>query len=166
MKKSIFIILLLAMSSQVFSQITELKEVEITAVNYKYLSAVDSEDNAITVQELEAKVAMFDIKSSEFYNDEYDTYNIYFYIPDGKILAAYDKDGNLIRTIEKFKNVKLPIAVTQAIAKRFPNWSIVSDVYFVSFHSDNDVAKKQYKVRLENDKKKMKVKLDDKGEFQ
>ncbi|WP_299122581.1 nicotinate-nucleotide adenylyltransferase [uncultured Winogradskyella sp.] len=166
MKKSILVILLLAMSSLVFSQVIELKEVEITAVNYKYLSAVDSDETPISVKELEKKVAMYDIKSSEFYNDEYSTYNISFYIPDGKILAAYDKNGKLIRTIEKFKNVKLPKAVSSAIAERFPNWSMVSDVYQVVFHKSNDTAKKQYKVRLENGDKKMKVKLDEKGNFQ
>ena len=166
MKNPILIILLLALSSQVFSQVTELKEVEITAVNYKYLNEVDSKDVAITVKQLEEKVAMFDLKSSEYYNDEYDTYNISFYIPDGKILAAYDKNGKLIRTIEKFKNVKLPKAVRDAVAKRFPNWSMTSDVYKVSFHKKNDVAKKQYKVNLENGDKKMKVKLDEKGNFQ
>ena len=166
MKKPILIILLFALSSQLFSQVTELKEVVITAVNYKYLNAVDSDENAISVKELEEKVAMFDLKSSEFYNDEYDTYNISFFIPDGKILAAYDKDGKLIRTIEKFKNVKLPKAVSDAIAKRFPNWSMTSDVYKVSFHKDSDSVKKQYKVRLENNDKKLKVKLDEKGNFQ
>jgi len=166
MKKPILIILLLALSSQVFSQVTELKEVVITAVNYKYLNAVDSEENSISVQELEEKVALFDLKSSEYYTDEYDTYFVSFYIPDGKILAAYDKDGKLIRTIEKFKNVKLPKAVRDAVVKRFPNWSMTTDVYKVSFHKHNNVAKKQYKVKLENKDKTMKVKLDEKGNFQ
>ncbi len=166
MKKPILIILLLALSSQVFSQVTELDEVVITAVNYKYLNAVDSKKNSVTVQELEEKVALFDLKSSEYYNDEYDTYYVSFYIPDGKILAAYDKDGKLIRTIEKFKNVKLPKAVRDAVAKQYPNWSMTSDVYKVSFHKNNDVAKKQYKVNLKNSNKKIKVKLDEKGNFQ
>ncbi|WP_299335407.1 nicotinate-nucleotide adenylyltransferase [uncultured Psychroserpens sp.] len=166
MKKSAMIILLLALSSQVYSQIVKLPEVIITAVNYKYLNAVDSAENSLTVQMLEEKVAMFDLKGYELYNDEYDTHYVTFYIPDGKILAAYDKNGKLIRTIEKFKNVKLPKAVQNAIAKRFPNWSVVSDVYKVSFHKNNDVANKQYKVRLENGDKKMKVKLDEQGNFQ
>ena len=166
MKKSIILILLLALSGQVFSQITELKEVVLKAVNYKYLDAVDSEEVAINVKQLEKKVAMFDVKSSEFYNDEYDMYNVSFYIPDGKILAAYDKDGVLIRTVEKYKNIKLPATIRDAIAERFPNWSIVGDVYKVYFHKDRNNAEKQYKVRLENGDKKMKVKLDDKGNFQ
>lgn len=165
MKKSFLIILLIAFSSQVYAQIIELPEVVITAVNYKYLNAVDSESNDLTVQMLEEKVAMFDLKKSEFYNDEYETYHISFYIPDGKILAAYDKNGKLIRTIEKFKNVKLPENVRDAIALRFPNWSMTSDVYKVNFHRDNVVAKKQYKVRLMNGDKRMRIKIDDKGNF-
>ena len=43
---------------------------------------------------------------------------------------------------------------------------MISDVYQVKFHKSNDVATKQYKVRLKNGEKKMKVKLDEKGNFQ
>ncbi len=172
MKKSILILLLFAFSSQVFSQETKIKEsqetkldeVVITAVNYKYLNAVDSEKNAVNVQELEEKVAMHNIKDSELYNDEYDTYYITFFIPDGKILAAYDKDGKLIRTIERFKNIKLPNKVRDAIAKRFPNWSMVKDIYKVNYHEG--VVKKQYKVKLEKGDETKRVKLDENGNFQ
>jgi hypothetical protein len=165
MKTPILIIFLFLLSSQVYSQVVELDEVEITAVNYKYLNAVDSDQNAIKVKDLEEKVALFDLKNSDYYNDEYDTYYVTFFIPDGKILAAYDKNGKLIRTIEKFKNVKLPNTVSEAIVERFPNWAMVSDVYKVSFHEGNETAKKQYKVRLKNGDQQMKVKLDENGNF-
>ncbi|MCA0133192.1 nicotinate-nucleotide adenylyltransferase [Winogradskyella alexanderae] len=165
MKKLSIYLLLLAFSGQVFAQVIELPEIEITAVNYKYLSSVDSDDTPISVKMLQEKVAMFDLKSSEFYNDEYATYNISFYIPDGKILAAYDKNGKLIRTIEKYKDIKLPIAVREAIAERFPNWIAVGDVYRVNFHYMNEITDKFYKVRLENGNKKMKVKITEKGDF-
>ncbi len=164
MKKPILIILLLVLSSQVYSQVTELNEVVITAVNYKYLNAVDSEDTDISVQLLEEKVAMHNLKDSDLYDDDYDTYHITFFIPEGKILAAYDKDGKLIRTIEKFKNVKLPMRVRDAIAKRFPNWTMVEDVYRVNYHKGS--VKKQYKVTLEKEDETMKVKLNEKGDFQ
>ncbi len=164
MKKPILIILLLVLSSQVYSQVTELNEVVITAVNYKYLNAVDSEDTDISVQLLEEKVAMHNLKDSDLYDDDYDTYHITFFIPEGKILAAYDKDGKLIRTIEKFKNVKLPMRVRDAIAKRFPNWTMVEDVYRVNYHKGS--VKKQYKVTLKKEDETMKVKLNEKGDFQ
>ena len=111
------------------------------------------------------KVAMYDLKSSDLYSDEYATYNVSFYIPDGKILAAYAKDGKLLRTIEKYKDIKLPKDIRMAIAERFPNWTVVSDVYRVNYHYLNEVTKKLYEVRLENGGKKIKVKLNEKGDF-
>jgi len=42
---------------------------------------------------------------------------------------------------------------------------VVSDVYIVNYHYPNEVTKKLYKVRLENGGKKIKVKLNEKGDF-
>jgi len=47
MKKLFILILLLAFSSQVYAQVIELPEIEISAVNYKYLSSVDSDDTTM-----------------------------------------------------------------------------------------------------------------------
>lgn len=165
MKKLVVLLLLLTFSSQLFAQVVKLPEIEITAVNYKYLSSVDADDTPMSVKMLQEKVAMYDLKGSDLYNDEYESYNISFYIPEGKILAAYDKDGKLLRTIEKYKDIKLPKNVRMAIAERFPNWNIVSDIYKVNYHYLNEVTKKLYKVRLENGNKKMKVKINEKGDF-
>ena len=165
MKNLIFGLFVLGLTTQVFSQVNVLSEVEITAVNYKYLDAVDTEDTAINIKKLEEAVALYDLKNSELYVDEYYTYNVSFYIPEGKIVAAYDKNGNMLRTIEKFKNVKLPKEVLDAVTKRFPNWFIVKDAYMVNYHSDKGVTKKQYKIDLINGEKNISVKTDEKGNF-
>lgn len=141
-----------------------LPEVTITAVRYKYLKAVDSKDLAQPVKLLEKRAAEYDVKSSEFYEDEYDSYFISFFIPDGEILAAYDQDGKLLRTVEKFKNVALPKAVSDAVVKRFPQWTISKDVYQVNYVEEKG-ATKVYKLLLENGDKRLKVKANDKGEF-
>lgn len=163
MKKLIIGLMIFGLTSQVFSQIIELDEVIITAVNYKYMNAVDSDDVPIPVKYLEEKVASFDLKNAEFYSDEYELYNVQFYIPDGKILVAYDQNGKVIRTIEKFKNVKLPEVVRLAVLERFPNWAISSDVYRVSYNDGK--TKKEYKVVLKNGEEKLRVKLNAEGDF-
>ena len=165
MKKLIFSLIIFSLTFEMYSQITKLPEVVITAVNYKYLNAVDNEETSMNVEMLEEKVAMYDLKNSELYNDEYDTFMVSFYIPEGKIVAAYDKDGVVIRTIEKFENTKLPISVTKAISKRFPNWTIAKDVYYVNYNSASDKANKRYKVKLENNGEIVRVKLDPEGKF-
>ena len=165
MKKLIIGLLVFGLTTQfMFSQITELSEV-VVSVNYKYLNAIDNQETAVPVKMLQEKVALYDVKKSELYRDEYDTYTVSFFIPDGKIVAAYDKDGKIMRTIEKFKNVKLPYNVTRAIVKRFPNWKMVKDVYKVNYIDKSGITKNQYKVKLENGDKKMTVKVTDKGEF-
>ena len=166
MKKIIIGLLLVGFAIQSFAQIKteKLSEVVIAATNYKYLNKVGLENVSVPVTLLEQKVASFDLKNAEFYRDDYDTYSVDFFIPDGHILAAYDRDGNILRTVEKFKDVKLPRAVIESVAKQYPNWIFKKDVYLVSYHDDRGVTKK-YKITLENGDKRIKVKTDAEGNF-
>ena len=163
MKKLILGLLVIGLTSQVFSQVITLPEIEITAVNYKYLNAVDSQDLDLDVKMLEEKVALFDLKSADFYLDEYDTYQVRFYIPNGSILAAYDGNGKIIRTIERFKDVKLPVDVRDAVFARFPGWALKRDVYRVTYNQEK--SRREYKVVLKKGDKILRVKIDEKGYF-
>ncbi len=167
MKKFIVGLLVLGLTSPLLAQVPkveELSEVVVTAVNYKYLNATDSKEVAIPVQMLERKVAAFNLEDAEFYQDDSDFYYVSFYIPEGKIVAAYNPEGEVLRTIERFEDVKLPTAVRNAVAERFPNWTIVNDVYRVTYNQ-NKGANKSYKIKLKNGDKVMRVKIDDTGEF-
>ena len=163
MKKFVIGLLIMGLTSPMFSQVVRLSDVEITAVNYKYLNTVDTEDTDATVKMLQEKVAMYDLKNSELYSDDYYNYEVIFYIPDGRIVAAYDKDGKIIRTIEKFENVKLPKAVRESVFTRYPEWVLTKDIYRVTYHEDK--AKKVYKVILKNGDKTIRVKTDENGDF-
>ena len=166
MKNFLFgLLFLLGLSPQMKAQIEELSEVKIYATNYKYLNDVSSQEVAsIPVKDLESKVANFDVKASEFYHDDYDEYIISFYIPQGKILAAYDREGKIIRTAERFKNVNIPMAVKNAVVGKFPGWNITEDIYKVVFY-DTRGTSKTYKLKLDNGVKIMRVKLDENGNF-
>ena len=168
LKKLFLLLFCLGFLSPAMSQIIkteELSEVIVYATNYKYLNSLASEEPAaIPVQMLERKVAAFNLEESDYYRDDYDYYQISFYIPDGKILAAYDQNGKILRTIEKFKNVKLPESVNNAILDRFQGWVVSEDFYLVRYHENKGVSK-TYKLTLVNGDKKIRVKLDDKGNF-
>ena len=64
MKKVLFGLLFLGLTTQAYSQIVEtqeLSEVTVVATNYKYLNSVNSEEVAsVPVEMLERKVAAFD----------------------------------------------------------------------------------------------------------
>lgn len=141
-----------------------LPEVKVTALNYKYLKSVTDTNSAQPVKFLQRRAAAFDVKNSEFYEDDYESYFISFYIPDGEILAVYDQNGKLLRTAEKYKNIAIPTDVRQSVAKRFPQWTISKDVYLVNFYEANE-GKKIYKLLLQNGDKRLRVKTDEKGAF-
>lgn len=166
MKKLLIGLLVFGFAFQSFAQIRteKLSEVVISATNYKYLNKVGLENADVDVALLEQKVASFDLKNAEFYSDEYDTYNVDFYIPDGRILAAYDNDGNLLRTVEKFTDVTLPREVIESVAKQYPNWTFKKDVYLVSYHESGKITKK-YKITLENGDQRIRIKTDAEGNF-
>ncbi|MBS1563191.1 MAG: nicotinate-nucleotide adenylyltransferase, partial [Bacteroidetes bacterium] len=134
------------------------------AANYKYLRAVGGDEVAAPVQKLQRAAAAYNVKKSEYYEEDYDNYFISFYIPDGQILAAYDKSGKLIRTAEKYKNVKLPSAVTSSVSTRFPNWAISADTYQVTYYEEKGAAKR-YKLLLQNGDKRLRIQVGEDGQF-
>lgn len=158
-------LLLIGLTSLCFAQNGDsklLSEVEVYATNYNYLKSVKSNDIESPISSLERKVANFDIKSLNLDKDRYLTYKVLFYIPKGKISALYDNDSQIIRTIEKFSDVPLPIPVVQSLMKNFPDCSILGDVYSVWYHYKTG-AKKSYKITLLSNDKQLKIKTDENG---
>ena len=170
MKKLLLGLLVLGLTIPAHAQITkikteELSEVIVYATNYKYLTNANTQEVAsIPVTALERKAAAYDIRNSDIYFDDYDFYEVAFYVPDGRILATYDKDGKILRTAEKYKDINLPHAVKEAILDRFPEWAITKDVYLVRYHDVDGITKK-YKLKLVNGDKVLRVKLDAGGNF-
>lgn len=92
------------------------------------------------------------------------TVTLLLYLPQGYILATYDSSGKLLRTAERFKDVSLPGGVRTAVASRFPNWTISNDVYKVPYEEASG-AKMAYQLVLKNGSKRVKVKVDENGDF-
>ena len=142
-----------------------LEEVELFGVNSEYLEAIGYNDAAAPVKLLTKKVASFDLKSLAIYDNEEKDYYVYFKIPQGKILAIYDKNGEIIRTSEKFKDISLPLAVSNAIVEEYPGWRISSDIYRVTYVRDGELNK-TYKLFIENvNSGKRVIKTDENGNF-
>ena len=128
------------------------------------------EDNAEVspaepVKLLQQRPAIFNLENSMYYEDEYEYYFLSFYIPEGKILASYDAEGNILRTIEKLKNTEIPSVVAKAVVEKYPGWTVSKNVYLVNFHDDNEVIRKEYKLLLERGNQRRRVKIDENGNF-
>ncbi|MDG1729484.1 MAG: nicotinate-nucleotide adenylyltransferase [Algibacter sp.] len=165
MKKLVLFLLVCGLITPVFAQIIVLDTVEIRPIKYKYLFEVVDDNIDQNVKNLQTALAKFDVRKEEYYSDDYDNYSVTFRIPEGYAIAAYDEDGKLIRTIERYKNVKLPLAVSQALAERFPNWAVDKDIYKVSYSEAEWDSKKIYKLKLTNGEETVRVKTDEDGNF-
>ena len=157
------LILFVGFNIDSFAQET-LPSVTVASVNYKYLRSVYDNSSAQPVKLLEHRAASYDVKESEYYDDEYEGYSISFYLPNGRVLAAYDKDGKLLRTAERYKNVSIPPAVRSALSNKYPNWALTKDIYLVNYYNDNS-PRKLYKLVLENGNRRIRVKSNEMGEF-
>ena len=165
MKKLMFGLLVFGLATQfMFSQVFDLPEVNV-AVNYKYLDAISSAEVPALVKQLEEEVAYFNFKESDFYNEKDDTFSVAFYIPEGKILAIYNKDGEIVSTRERFINIKLPRQIMRSIIKNYSDWTVVGDTYKVNYNGKNGNINKQYKVKLKNEKDTKVVKLTENGDI-
>jgi hypothetical protein len=167
MKNLVIGLFLMGVTAPFFAQVTpveQLSEVFIVGTNYRYLDETGSRDVAVPVKELERKVATFNLEELDVYEDETEIYDVSFIIPEGKILATYNNEGKILRTIEKFKQINLPESVTMAVMNRFPGWAIAKNVYLVKYFDDQS-GKKLYKLILENGDVQIKVKTDDLGNF-
>ena len=79
-------------------------------------------------------------------------------------MATYDKEGKLLRTAEKYKNIRIPQAVSKAIYLKHPGWIIAKDAYLVNYY-ESEGAKKMYRLVLEKGDKRLRVKTDENGNF-
>ncbi|MCK0145592.1 hypothetical protein MWU78_08060 [Arenibacter sp. F26102] len=133
------------------------------SLNHTYRNLVISESTPAYVQNLQTEAATYDIKKDPIYDKDITTYQVLFTIKNGEIFATYDKDGNVLSTWEKFKNITPPQTVRNSIYLKYPNWTFDKDLYKVSYYQGKGATKiYQLKLRKGNVKKNLKVNADGK----
>ena len=144
-----------------------LEEVEVVGVNSEYLNAIGHRDAAEPVKLLAQKAASFDLMYSSCLKADYEKqeYYVQYKIPEGEILAIYDNEGEIIRTSEKFKDISLPLAVSNAVVDKYPGWKISSDIYRVTYVKKG-ALNKTYKLFIEKTNIGERViEIDENGKF-
>lgn len=165
MKKLFINLIALSLVSLGYSQFdmntkeVALDEVTVSAMNAPYLRTVKVEKMPLSVHQLEDRAARFDITKSDKFKSYIEAYEVIFSQDNGKIVATYDKKGNIISSFEKFKNISLPPSVRNELWKEHPGWAIKKDVYLVNYYSDKGVMR-TCRVQLTKDGEKKNIKLD------
>lgn len=174
MKKFVIGLILLGLASQGFSQEEEtegsFKKVLLTGVtvspiiNREYLDKVQEGVYSPKVLDLENVVARYDVTMSPIYKETANGYKLSFKQPKARIIASFDKNGSLLWTFEKFKDIACPENVRNTLFKEYAEWKMMGNAYFVHYSKDGEL-RKVYKIALEKGDNKQFIKLDSDGEI-
>ncbi len=103
----------------------------------------------------------FDINNfiEEVKDEGYDSYEVSLVSGNGYLKASYDRDGNLTKTSEKFKDVFLPEALRESLYRDHEGWKMVKNVH-ITTGRDGLVNRDFYRIKLKNDNRRMILKVD------
>lgn len=90
--------------------------------------------------------------------DEFDEYLVTFKSTKGFLEAVYTNEGELVQTLQIFKDIFLPPAVRNQVYLENKGWTLVGTKYVASGKSDR-IDREIYRVKLENGNKKKTVKI-------
>lgn len=138
------------------------KNVSAFSTDNSYLSLVKEEATSNHVRFLEDKVSRCDVTKLSKFDGRSETFEVVFKANKGSIIATYDNKGNVLTTIERFKDVKIPVIVRNTVYQEYPGWTTHGNSYSVSYIK-NEGAKKIYKIQIRKGNLKKKLKIDSEG---
>ena len=170
MKKIITFILVAGWVLTSYSQ--DVIQLEETTLNYEPTAEVVFEDysNGI-IRVKESYERQFQSNAIAFINENFDLNrfrketdnkngDIYITVSssNGQLNVKYNKNNQLVKTFQKFKNVALPFEVRNQVYASYMGWTLAKNKYIAFGKSDNiDVEK--YIVYLEKGKERTKLKI-------
>lgn len=120
------------------------------AKNNQYLIANNQTVKHIKI--LQEKVASFKVKDLDIYDSEKTfTYDVTFSEGKNKVITCYDRDGNILSSIENYYNTRLPYGVASKLIKQYPGWAFTKTSCTIEYNLEN--VSTLYKVHLKKDGK-------------
>lgn len=129
---------------------------------------VTANGNNINLDIREEYFNQFFINPIRFVEENFDFYSlnlqnfeeaqVKFITPKGYLKATYNKDGDLISTVQQYKNIDLPRDLWLQVYKENEGWSMISNKYS-AMGKFNKIDKALYKIKLSNGKKTKKIKI-------
>ena len=154
-------------TKDVKTNVIQLDNVTITPLNLSYLKNVQDKNTPELARILENKAARYNVTEAPLFDGRFEAYEVIFNNVSGenakgKIIATYDSNGKVIKSIEKYTDIALPMPILQSIKKQYPNWVIKKDIYLVTYYQNKE-AKKTFKIQIKNGNNKKNLRYDSQG---
>ncbi|MGB5463632.1 MAG: hypothetical protein WBM92_09725 [Aureibaculum sp.] len=173
MKKTIFGLFMLGFMSQSYAQKDEVllavklqkKEVPQMVINSveKNHPNLDIVDFMVMPTEL---VSTASVKKSikPVGGEVYESYIVNFKGKTSLISATYNKEGNLISTLEHFKNKKVPMPIVITLSNTRPEWNVINGYKkLITYTATGEVKNERFKITIVNGDKIKKIFTDANG---
>lgn len=170
MKLFINVIAVLGMSTLTYSQSIEAKEefrsdelpaVVIKSAGRDFSVYLPDRNPDAKVRQMQEKFIGYNIGKD---HEGYDEYLVLMQSDEAYLAATYNQNGKLIKVVEKYENVKLPISVMLSVAKAFPDWTIVKDKFLYT-QEDGTITDKKYNLKLKKDNDVKKIVVNPQGKI-
>ena len=163
MKNVLNIIFIITLSLQLNAQVEiGYSYLRDDTINRYYIKQVQNDATPVDVKIIENQVSRYDVTISQMFDSRSEPFEAVFRSTKGSVIVTYDNSGEILSSLEKFKDVILPESIKRYVLKKYPNWSLLNDTYFVSYKKGENI-KKSYKIKIGKDNLKKNLKLDVSG---
>ena len=169
MKKLVIGLFVLGFTSLGFAQNTksevqevQLKDVVVSNANLNYLEKVQDKSVSDHVKVLENQASTFNVSALPEFDGHKESFKTIFRGDKGYIIATYDNKGTILKTTERYRDIKLPKNVIRSVLSQYPNSDFLKVVYTVNYKYQKDVEK-TYKIQIMKDNSIKNLKINSDG---
>ncbi len=164
MKNLVICLLLLGLTSLGFSQNhSEIEEIHLEGVvmsnvNLNYLENVQDIALPEKIVSMQNEASVFDVMKLVEFDGRKESFKVKFKTTTGHIIADYNRNGKIIKTSERYKEIALPKDLIKAVLNQYPKSTFLKVAYAVDY-DDQKMVEKAYKVQIMKDGKKRNLKI-------
>lgn len=127
-----------------------------------YLRKIQTPITPNAVTEYQIMAVHYDVAQSDLFDGRDALFLVVFRTQKGTIEASYDWRGEVVESIERFRNLALPLEIMRTGLKDYAGWRVIGTNYYVYYVKDR-VSRIIYTIQISDGSKKKKIHLDGEG---
>ena len=127
-----------------------------------YLRQIQTPLTPKSVSEYQVMAVNYDLGQTYLFDGRDDLFLLAFITQKGQILASYNRIGEVVKTVERFRDIALPSPIVRMGMKNHSGWRVIGTNYYVFYMKDKR-PKVIYTLRIADGEKRKKIMMDRDG---